>query len=364
MQNLLKPIRDAIEQKTTTFKPADILPRIVEIDKLIAENLTIVEQTTRDLLAIAKLAASRPLNQEVSLEAAIAGLEDRYAEGQRARLAEQLAASRREAGEKPAKSKAGGERRIAEAKAALPIATSGHRKGQYRSLGWKATALFLTLIAINILRQGSSTPTVYFRVSQMGSAFRAMNSSTGRPSINWGRGTRFCLPLMKIVMCLRHKSRWKILRPETAEKCGHSSLKRKRSSVRKNFARASGFNFERDSGSTYFCDADTHPPRPLLNGQPGRGTLVLSAKLGSVVELSSTDSTDPDGDSLQPRWWFYPEASSYRGSVEFAGADTQQAKVTIPADAANQTLHIILELQDSGSPPLTRYRRAVIRIEQ
>ena len=32
--------------------------------------------------------------------------------------------------------------------------------------------------------------------------------------------------------CLRQKSRWKILRPETAEKCGHSSLKRKRSSVR------------------------------------------------------------------------------------------------------------------------------------
>ena len=57
---MLKPIRDAIEQKTTTFKPADILPRIVEIDKLIAENLTIVEQTTRDLLAIAKLRASRP----------------------------------------------------------------------------------------------------------------------------------------------------------------------------------------------------------------------------------------------------------------------------------------------------------------
>ena len=72
LQNLLKPIRDAIEQKTTTFKPADILPRIVEIDKLIAENLTVVEQTTRDLLAIAKLRASRPLNQEVSLEAAIA----------------------------------------------------------------------------------------------------------------------------------------------------------------------------------------------------------------------------------------------------------------------------------------------------
>ncbi len=104
-----------------------------------------------------------------------------------------------------------------------------------------------------------------------------------------------------------------------------------------------------------------HPPRPLLNGQPGREALILNAKPGSTLELSSAGSTDPDGDSLQPRWWFYPEASSYRGSVEIAGADKPQAKVTIPADAASQTLHIILELQDAGTPPLTRYRRAVIR---
>lgn len=92
--------------------------------------------------------------------------------------------------------------------------------------------------------------------------------------------------------------------------------------------------------------------------------LILNAKPGSIVELSSAGSTDPDEDSLQPRWWFYPEASSYRGSVEITDADKPEAKVTIPADAADQTLHIILELQDTGTPPLTRYRRAVIRVEE
>ncbi|MBI5757569.1 MAG: DUF1593 domain-containing protein [Planctomycetales bacterium] len=109
--------------------------------------------------------------------------------------------------------------------------------------------------------------------------------------------------------------------------------------------------------------AANHPPRPMLNGQPGRDAVVLKAKPDSVIEISSTGSTDPDGDTLQPRWWFYSEASSYRSFVEITGADTQQAKVTIPA-AANQTLHVILELQDSGTPPLTRYRRVVIRVEQ
>ncbi len=106
-----------------------------------------------------------------------------------------------------------------------------------------------------------------------------------------------------------------------------------------------------------------HPPRPILNGQSGRDPLVINAKPGSVVELSAAGSTDPDGDTLTPRWWYYPEASSYHHPVDIAGAETQQARVTIPADAANQTLHIILELQDTGSPPLTRYRRAVVRLK-
>jgi hypothetical protein len=41
----------------------------------------------------------------------------------------------------------------------------------------------------------------------MGSAFLAMNSSTGMPSIIGGRGTRFCFPLMKIVMYFSFRSR-------------------------------------------------------------------------------------------------------------------------------------------------------------
>lgn len=102
----------------------------------------------------------------------------------------------------------------------------------------------------------------------------------------------------------------------------------------------------------------------MLNGQPGRDTLVVTARPGSTIELSSDGSTDPDGDSLQTRWWFYSEASSYRSPVEIAGADAQQARVTIPGDATHKTLHIILELQDNGTPKLTRYRRAVIRVSK
>src|SRR5579859_7993909 len=48
---------------------------------------------------------------------------------------------------------------------------------------------------------------ISFTCSQFGSAFRAMNSSTSKPSIRGGRATRFCLPLMNIVMYFRLRSR-------------------------------------------------------------------------------------------------------------------------------------------------------------
>ena len=42
-------------------------------------------------------------------------------------------------------------------------------------------------------------------------------------------------------------------------------------------------------------------------------------------------------------------------------ADRQQASFKAPADAGKgQTLHIICEVTDNGSPPLTRYRRVIV----
>jgi hypothetical protein len=43
-------------------------------------------------------------------------------------------------------------------------------------------------------------------------------------------------------------------------------------------------------------------------------------------------------------------------------ADVVPADV-VPTDAAGRTIHLILEVTDRGSPALTRYRRAVLRID-
>ena len=72
-------------------------------------------------------------------------------------------------------------------------------------------------------------------------------------------------------------------------------------------------------------------------------------------------SPDPDDDALRYRWYVYAEPGSFRGAVAIREADTATALLDMPEGAAGQTIHVILEVTDSGSPPLTRYRRVLIR---
>jgi hypothetical protein len=47
--------------------------------------------------------------------------------------------------------------------------------------------------------------------------------------------------------------------------------------------------------------------------------------------------------------------------VKIAGADLPKASFTVPDDTAKgQTVHIICEVTEIGTPPLTRYRRVIV----
>ena len=90
----------------------------------------------------------------------------------------------------------------------------------------------------------------------------------------------------------------------------------------------------------------------------------ITARPGERIRLSAKGSYDPDGDRLTYRWWHYKEAGTYDGNAGIAGGDSKTAKVLIPADAKKgDTIHIILEVTDSGIPSLTRYARTVITIK-
>jgi hypothetical protein len=108
-----------------------------------------------------------------------------------------------------------------------------------------------------------------------------------------------------------------------------------------------------------FEDAN-HEPVVHCQGDASRAVLAREAESGSSYRLSAAGSTDPDGDRLSYRWYFYPEPGTYRGQPGVENAESAEALLQIPPDAAGHTLHIVLEVTDKGTPPLTRYRRIVI----
>jgi hypothetical protein len=105
-----------------------------------------------------------------------------------------------------------------------------------------------------------------------------------------------------------------------------------------------------------------HEPSAVLRGDRTRRALQIDADPGGRVQLSAAGSSDPDGDRLTYRWWVYREAGSYSREVPIRGADQGEAVLTVPTDASGRTIHVILEVTDTGKPPLTAYRRAVLKV--
>jgi hypothetical protein len=104
-----------------------------------------------------------------------------------------------------------------------------------------------------------------------------------------------------------------------------------------------------------YADANHEPAAQVA------GPLELLASPGQRVRLHGSAS-DPDGDAVSLRWWQF-HTGTYPGAVEIRNPSAPQAEALIPADAQpGQTLHLILEAEDQGTPALTRYQRVVITV--
>jgi hypothetical protein len=106
-----------------------------------------------------------------------------------------------------------------------------------------------------------------------------------------------------------------------------------------------------------FGDAN-HPPQVKI-----KGPLDVSARAGGTVSLEA-EVSDPDHDKVTVTWWQYNDAGTYQGDVTFSDASALTTSFRVPEDAKpGQTIHIILEATDSGTPRLTRYQRVVVTVQ-
>ncbi len=105
-----------------------------------------------------------------------------------------------------------------------------------------------------------------------------------------------------------------------------------------------------------------HNPAAVLNGDKTKDVLHVQAKAGDPVRLSAAGSSDPDGHALRLKWWIYPEAGTYRGKARLSNTEGPETELSWEPGAKPGTVHVILEITDSGTPELTSYRRAVVSI--
>lgn len=105
-------------------------------------------------------------------------------------------------------------------------------------------------------------------------------------------------------------------------------------------------------------DKANHPPVAKLNHSN-----QLTCKPGDRLTLNAGNSTDPDGDALNFNWIYYPEPGTFTGNVTIDNADKKETTFIAPKVNEAETIHIILNVTDSGKPSLTRYQRVIITVQ-
>ena len=105
-----------------------------------------------------------------------------------------------------------------------------------------------------------------------------------------------------------------------------------------------------------------HNPRPALNGDRSTGVVLISAQSGATVKLSAagTDAGD-EGQGVKVTWWIYLEAGTLDG-VTLTQTSGYNTEVVLPNPKKPGTVHVIMQAEDNGTPPLVAYRRIIIDV--
>ena len=103
-------------------------------------------------------------------------------------------------------------------------------------------------------------------------------------------------------------------------------------------------------------------PVVVVDSSKGFEIMNVDAEAGQTVELDASESYDPEDDALSFHWWVMPESGTFEGDVMILDHDTPCASVQIPDGASGNSIHVICEVNDDGTPLLTSYRRIIINV--
>jgi hypothetical protein len=101
-------------------------------------------------------------------------------------------------------------------------------------------------------------------------------------------------------------------------------------------------------------------PLVTINDRGGVDIIKLAPAAGESIVLDAAQSIDPDNDKLAFSWWLLPEAGDYREDITIADAQSSRVTVKVPEDAPGKAFHLVCEVTDDGTPPLTSYRRIIV----
>jgi hypothetical protein len=107
-------------------------------------------------------------------------------------------------------------------------------------------------------------------------------------------------------------------------------------------------------------DQANHNPIAAVNGKAGKSLAKGQIAPGIQVYLTAKGSSDPDGDTVSYRWFIYKEAGGYTGDLKLVNPTSEDLKFIMPELGKGISIHIILEVKDSGEPALFAYRRIIL----
>lgn len=90
------------------------------------------------------------------------------------------------------------------------------------------------------------------------------------------------------------------------------------------------------------------------------GANHINAKPGESFTLQ-VETSDPDGDKLETKFWIYKEVGTYQGEADL-NLNGNQVTFSLDDSSLGQ-LHIIAEVKDDAVHPMTRYQRFVVEVK-